>query len=123
MPCVYSEIRSSPLIQRAKDYALSVARFSIVGQELPVFIPGIQTGQSDVNRTIYNVGIRLAYSNIAYPSLYFTKTVWVNVAWSPEYTGEAPPPPPLLEMVIAEGSKYYWAQSYTHVCSLNSTTM
>ena len=42
------------------DYFCSVLRFSIqTGNTLPVFMPRIETGQSDVNKTIYQVAIML----------------------------------------------------------------
>ena len=46
------------------DYFVAIARFSIqTGGTLPVFIPAIQTGQGDVNKTVYI--ITLTYNGVS----------------------------------------------------------
>ena len=48
----------------ADDYFVAIARFSIqTGGTLPVFIPAIQTGQGDVNKTVYI--ITLTYNGVS----------------------------------------------------------
>jgi hypothetical protein len=55
----FEETRNTPFLPGdSADYFCSVVRFSIqTGNTLPVFIPRVQTGQSDVNKTIYQVAI------------------------------------------------------------------
>ena len=55
----FEETRNTPFLAGdSADYFCSVVRFSIqTGNTLPVFIPRIQPGQSDVNKTIYQVAI------------------------------------------------------------------
>ena len=51
----FGETRTQPFLDgTAEDYFVAIARFSIqTGGALPVFIPAIQTGQSNVNQTVY----------------------------------------------------------------------
>lgn len=54
----FSEARSIPFIRTPGDYFLSIVRFSVdSGKYFPVFIPQIQTGQTDINLTIYKFAI------------------------------------------------------------------
>ena len=48
----FEETRNTPFLPSdSADYFCSVVRFSIqTGSALPVFVPRIQTGQSDVNK-------------------------------------------------------------------------
>ena len=51
----FEETRNAPFLPRdSADYFCSVVRFSIqTGNALPVFVPRVQAGQSDINKTIY----------------------------------------------------------------------
>ena len=53
----FEETRTQPFLDgTAEDYFVAIARFSIqTGGTLPVFIPAIQTGQSDPNLTVYAI--------------------------------------------------------------------
>ena len=55
----FEETRNTPFLPGdSADYFCSVVRFSIqTGNTLPVFIPRVETGQSDVNKTIYQVAV------------------------------------------------------------------
>ena len=57
----FQERRNSPYIEGdSADYLCSIIRFSIqTGSSLPVFIPRIELGQSDVNKTVYAITIVL----------------------------------------------------------------
>ena len=53
----FEEIRNTPFLEGdSSDYFCSIVRFSIqTGNSLPIFIPRIETGQSDINKTVYKV--------------------------------------------------------------------
>ena len=55
----FEETRSQPFLDgTADDYFVAIARFSIqTGGTLPVFIPAIQTGQDDIDLTVYRITI------------------------------------------------------------------
>ena len=57
----FEETRNAPFLPGdSADYFCSIVRFNIqTGNTLPVFIPRIVTGQSDINKTIYQVAIML----------------------------------------------------------------
>ena len=61
----FGETRTQPFLDgTAEDYFVAIARFSIqTGGSLPVFIPAIQTGQSNVNQTVYI--ITLVYNGVS----------------------------------------------------------
>ncbi len=63
----FEETRSTPFLPGGgTDYFCSIVRFSIqTGNTLPLFIPRMQTGQNDINKTIYKV---IAQDSIALPS-------------------------------------------------------
>ena len=53
----FEETRNTPFLPGdSADYFCSIVRFNIqTGNSLPVLIPRIQTGQANVNKTIYTV--------------------------------------------------------------------
>ncbi len=57
----FEETRNTPFLPGdSADYFCSIVRFNIqTGNTLPVFIPRIETGQSDISKTIYQVAILL----------------------------------------------------------------
>ena len=59
----FEETRNTPFLPGdSADYFCSIVRFNIqTGSTLPVFIPRIHTGQSDINKTIYQVGFEFTY--------------------------------------------------------------
>ena len=53
----FEETRNQPFLKgNSSDYFCTIIRFSIqTGNSLPVFIPRIETGQTDVNKTVYKI--------------------------------------------------------------------
>ena len=53
----FQEARTSPYTTgNSADYLCSIIRFSVqTGSSLPVFIPRIELGQPDVNKTVYAI--------------------------------------------------------------------
>ena len=54
-PLYFEETRTQPFLEgTADDYFVAIARFTVqTGGTLPVFIPAIDTSQSDPNQTVY----------------------------------------------------------------------
>jgi hypothetical protein len=66
----FEEIRTSPFVQNTGEYFLSIIRFSLqTGSILPVFIPRIQTGQSDVNLTVYIISLVFRATSTSTPTI------------------------------------------------------
>jgi len=57
----FQETRSTALIKDISQFYFSIVRFTMNGpnKDLPLFIPTIQLGQSDINLTAYSVGLQL----------------------------------------------------------------
>ena len=55
--CNFYEQRSQPLVQDASQYDFTVIRLvgNGLGRSLPLFIPQIELGQSDANKTVYEI--------------------------------------------------------------------
>ena len=82
----YNETRSSPLVYDPFKYDLIVARWQLDTNYLPIFIPYIQTGSSDLNKTIYS--ITLEYNNISGDPSY--------INYIPQNKAAEPPKPPSI---------------------------
>jgi hypothetical protein len=108
----YSETRQQPIISDASKYYFSIIRASIdgAGSGLPLFIPSIQTGQSDINLTVYSVTI-------------FFKCQGVNgssnqsyISYESEAINPILPNPPTSKQDYS--GKYYYVFSYSHWLTL-----
>ena len=63
----FEETRNTPFLEGdSSEYFCSIIRFSIqTGNSLPIFIPRIQTGQPDIDLTVYNLTLSVIASNAA----------------------------------------------------------
>ena len=53
----FNENRAKSILSNTGEYDLSIVRFSVDTQTLPVWIPEIQSNQSDRDLTIYSVSL------------------------------------------------------------------
>ena len=125
----FQETRSTALIKDISQFYFSIVRFTMDGpnKDLPLFLPTVQLGQSDVDLTAYSIGIGYKpqstftygdYSGI--PNLYargFVKYLTETAAY---YNGSLPfPNPPLTQQDIR--GVYYFVYTYQHwldLCNL-----
>jgi len=85
----------------SSDYFCAILRFTIqTGNSLPVFIPRVELGQNDINKTVYKITLRRAASNgtIVEGS--------ANVMYRPEDDTAKLPAPPLTSQDFS--SNYYY---------------
>lgn len=120
---VYTETRSSALLNDASKYDFSIVRFTSNGCSLnmPLFIPQVQIGQSDPDLTVYSITLDLSatYDVGGTPEhVDLSSRQWIM--WQPEYTNEEVPKPPIETQEIAN-SKYYWTSTYSHFLKLVNT--
>lgn len=115
----FNETRDTALIRDASQYDFSIIRFTMNGanKDLPLFIPNIAVGQSDVNKTNY-------YVSLAYQQTWNTNlgAIDFNIAPDPTYVTYqaetqnpilAPTPrPPTTEQDLS--TRYYWVYTYQH---------
>ena len=101
--CVFSEVRTTPIVADASEWDASVVRFSAngTGRLLPLFIPLVQLEQTDPNLTIYSVSVKSAGGN------WIQKYIQFNTS-----NLQSPlPSPPLLQQDIS--SQYYYVRTYS----------
>ena len=62
----FEENRNTPFLEGdSSEYLGSTVRFSIqTGNSLPIFIPRVETGQSDINKTVYRVTLSVAVTHL-----------------------------------------------------------
>jgi hypothetical protein len=106
----FNEIRNIPFLNDPSKYYMSIIRFSIdTGASLPVFIPEIVNGTTDINETIYK--ITMVYNNTAHSQ---------TVMWSPQNKIAALPLPPSScangEADLSTG--YYYCYNYQYFLDL-----
>lgn len=100
----FSETRNSPFLPGdSADYYASILRFSVqTGDEIPVFIPRIEVGetQMDINKTVYKVSVENSRGDVKTVSLIFE-------TWN---LNAPVPSPPVLRQDIT--SRYYYMSNF-----------
>jgi len=105
----YLENRTVPLIAEPEQYYITVARFSIPANAIPIFIMEAQIGQSNVNLTPFTITIR--FGNIDYVQ---------NIIYTPRNSFPTPASP-LVRQDISTG--YYYVYSYSHMIEMINTAL
>jgi len=120
---VFTETRANPIIQNPMEYNFSVVRFDMNGpnKDLPLFIPRVQLGQTDPNKTVYVIRLECKYDYISLPGPWTGSGTLISseasgtIIWEPEVldTIIAPiPAPPTTSQDVS--SRYYWGTTYSH---------
>jgi len=124
----FNETRDTALLKDASQYEFSIIRFTMNGanRDLPLFIPNIEVGQTNVNLTTY--GVALTYQQSWNTNV---GVVPFNVAPIPtfvQYVSEtqnpilAPiPRTPLDSQDLS--TRYYWVLTYQHWANLINATI
>jgi len=113
VPLQFSEMRTNPILMNPSEYFMSIVRFSLQTPSLPLFIPQIQTGQSDPNKTVYKVSMSYDVSG------YGTVDASQNVIFVTENPFESTPPAPTTAQTI-NNSYYYVNNLNTFVNQVNT---
>ncbi len=100
---VYTESRNMPYLKNPSNYYVSIVRFSLMSAtpSIPVFIPHVQLGQNDVNKTVYEFTIFRA-SDSTYHTL--------HVSYIPSNSNLSVNPPLTVQDLSNE---YYFCYSYS----------
>jgi len=102
----FEETRNTHILPSdGADYFCSIVRFSIqTGNTLPVFIPKIETGQSDVDKTIYQVAVMMDHLD---DNRYLLDDIgFAAVTYVPEDETVPKPAPPIKSQDLS--SSYYY---------------
>ena len=111
VPISFRESRTMPILEDASMYYLALCRFHLdtVGA-LPVIIPQVQLGQSDVNKTIYSVTYK--YKTFEYQQF---------LSFVPQDESAGTPLAPTIQQDTS--STYYFVDSYSYFVNLINTTL
>lgn len=119
----FNDSRLTPIIDNMSDYEMSIVRFSLNGlKTLPIWMPSIQTGQSDPNLTTYAIRMTVVfeYTNPTTTNPFnATITTTQPILWTPEDSRAKQANPPLTTIDMT--SNYYFGYTYQHFCDLFNT--
>ena len=107
-----NEDRTTAIISDISKYDLSIVRFDAVGlKDIPIFIPMIESGQPNPNKTVYqcNISVRISDGGGGFESFETTQ----NVIFEPQIGGLETPenPNPLPDY----NNEYYYVYSFAHM--------
>lgn len=129
LPVKFNETRDSPFCDDVTQYHYSINRFTVNGPgiNLPILIPSIQLGQSDVDLTTYSVALTYQQtwdlSSGAHVSFAVTPPP-VFIRWSPECRNPYVAPAPALPLVTQDiTTRYYYLSSYNWFMTLVNTAL
>jgi len=108
-PASYLGVRSIPLLKNTTNYKLSIIRFALPTQTLPVFIPSIVPNQSNPNLTTYNITFGYGAETVTTPVIFESQSS--NI-----------PAPPMLSSGLQANSTYYYVYSVQYMLKLINTT-
>ena len=105
----YSENRNNPFLPAPENYFMSIVRFNLETPTLPVFIPDIALGASNLygsNQTTYNITLSRLYNGVDY-------AVTVPIMFQPTDTTKTSPTDSPNFNVDDLTSSYYWIFTLT----------
>ncbi len=102
-PAVFTETLTQPIITKCEDYYLSIVRFSVPGNAIPIFVCDIVPNQSNPNLTPYSVTLSYNGSDYTQNIIYFSLQN-VNA--------------PLNAIPVQQNSQYYYVYQYNHMIQM-----
>ena len=121
---VFREVRSQGILSEdAKNYTMSVIRFSIPTTLIPIFYMGIYRG---VLNGPVNTNINLTTLSITLETVELKNNPKFQefIIWNTEdKTAQVPPTVPISNNDIFQFKEYYALYSYNHLCELINTAL
>ena len=118
-PLTFIETRTIPYLHNPKDYSMSITRFSLSTANLPVVLPTIKSGSTDINETTYTV--TLYYSCIGNTlGLAPMQSKQIQISFIPQNTTASLPTSPSLtsDRLQDNSTGYYNIYSYQYFVNL-----
>jgi hypothetical protein len=105
----FREQRQNAFVNNSGDYYLSIIRFQVDTNTLPLFIPEITPNQANSNLTVYSV--TLSYLGVDFQ---------VSVIWSPQnaFAEEPSAPNQTYNKLQDNSTGYYYCFNYTYIIQL-----
>lgn len=114
----YSDIRDKPIISDTSKYYMSIDRVELDGLKLPLFVPKIETGQNDINKTVYKLSIQYQYQYDNGATQTETKTL--NIQFFTRNLNSKTPTAPTVKQQYGE---YYFVNTYEHFSKMFNDTL
>ena len=111
----YEEVRdtANAFVNKASDYLFSIVRFSLETNCLPIWFCEIQSGQSDINLSIYSISME--YNN---------QIVQTYIEYIPQdKTANIPTPPYYNSNNLQTFCDYYYVYNYQYLIFLLNNTI
>lgn len=109
-----TQTRNNPYLMSPDNYFMSVVRFNLQTPSLPVFIPQVQIGQANPNKTAYSLSLSFTYLGVEYISEQYITYV------SSDSTQPTPTAPLLAQDVSTE---YYYVFNLQDWCKMMNTAL
>lgn len=120
-PLYFNETRNSPFITDPESYYLSIVRFTLDTNTLPIITPEIQPDQSNRDLTIYST--TLTWTNPVAPFQTFNQQTYLE--YVPQNKGTIIPSPPSQTLSKLQNSStgYYDVYNYQYFIYLVNATL
>lgn len=120
-PLYFNETRNSPFITDPESYYLSIVRFTLDTNTLPIITPEIQPDQGDRDLTIYST--TLSWTNPVAPFQTFNQQTYLE--YVPQNKGTIVPSPPSQTLSKLQNSStgYYDVYNYQYFIYLVNATL
>lgn len=119
-PLYFNETRNNPFIVDPESYYLSIVRFTLDTNTLPVITPEIQPNQSDVNLTVYS--ITLEWTNPVAPFQTFTQQTFIDYIPQNKQATIPSPPSQTTSGLQNNNTSYYDIYNYQYWILLVNNT-
>lgn len=112
-PAIYNSTQTQKILDKSDDWHVAVIRFTIPGQEIPIFICPIQEGilQADRNLTPFSVTLRFSGTDF-----------FQNLIYVPD-NNQTPPPPPSQNNGKQSITPYYYIFTYQHFIDITNKAL
>ena len=124
----FNETRDTALVSDTSKYDFTIVRFTMDGPglDLPIWIPTIELGQPDVNKTTYKLAItyQQTWNTVLGPIAFAITPVPTYIDFLPEnyntFVAPVPAPPIKVQDITTD---YYYVNTFTHFVSMFQTTV
>lgn len=128
----FNETREAPILKDASKYEMSIVRFTAdgVGLDLPMFIPRIEVGQADINKTEYVVSLQAVSSlgtiytpntNATFGGGVVVPNAQQSLIWTTEDDDAIVPSAPTTEQDL--NGRYYYCNNFQTFVDMFNTAV